>query len=478
MLQDLKVIRAADLFAGCGGTSWGLKRASVRLDKLLRLWAVNHNLKAISTHRLNFPEAVHSRDSLFDLNPQALCPEGKIELLWASPECTNHGGTRGDKPCDEVSRSTANCVLKWVASVRPEVVLVENVKAFTKWGPLDSKGRPVEARKGEFFDAWVQSFRDQGYDIAWNLLVAADFGDPTSRERLMVQAVRRDSGLRIVWPKPVYGPGTGRRHRGCGDIVDLHNLGHSIFRRKKPLVRNTIRRIEAGFSKQGIPPFIWHFMQTGKMPFDIHIDDTPKGFVVVLRGTEERQINATNYTLEDPLSAITAGGRHHRLVQPVISCRRGTSEAHLNASPIFLNEPLRAVATKPHFDLHQAFILGQQSCSVARPLALPAPTVATAGAIRLVQSMEADSEDLPYVFLNGEKRSLDIFSRMLQPVELARAQGFPAGYKFTGTVEDILRQIGNAVPPAMSEALALAVITQSEDVSILAEPLPGWTLWS
>jgi site-specific DNA-cytosine methylase len=42
--------------------------------------------------------------------------------------------------------------------------------------------------------------------------------------------------------------------------------------------------------------------------------------------------------------------------------------------------------------------------------------------------------------------------------ELARAQGFPDDYRFTGNREDVVKQIGNAVPPPIAYALALEVL--------------------
>lgn len=48
---------------------------------------------------------------------------------------------------------------------------------------------------------------------------------------------------------------------------------------------------------------------------------------------------------------------------------------------------------------------------------------------------------------------LDIRFRMLQPVELARAQGFPATYRFSGSKKDVVKSIGNSVPPGTAKAL-------------------------
>ena len=57
--------------------------------------------------------------------------------------------------------------------------------------------------------------------------------------------------------------------------------------------------------------------------------------------------------------------------------------------------------------------------------------------------------------INGSPHLLDITFRMLQPHELAQAQGFPASYIFTGNKSEQVRQIGNAVCPPIAEALAM-----------------------
>ncbi|MBL8695881.1 MAG: DNA cytosine methyltransferase [Planctomycetes bacterium] len=51
-------------------------------------------------------------------------------------------------------------------------------------------------------------------------------------------------------------------------------------------------------------------------------------------------------------------------------------------------------------------------------------------------------------------------SRRLSRRELARLQTFPDDYKFEGTIEDVQRQIGNAVPPVLAEVLALEIRRQ------------------
>jgi DNA (cytosine-5)-methyltransferase 1 len=54
--------------------------------------------------------------------------------------------------------------------------------------------------------------------------------------------------------------------------------------------------------------------------------------------------------------------------------------------------------------------------------------------------------------------ALDIRMRMLQPHELAAAQGFPVGYKFAGNKGQVVKQIGNAVPRRTARALCRELI--------------------
>jgi len=65
---------------------------------------------------------------------------------------------------------------------------------------------------------------------------------------------------------------------------------------------------------------------------------------------------------------------------------------------------------------------------------------------------------LPEVTLEGERYRLDIRFRMLTPGELAKAQGFPAKYRFSGTKTEQVRQIGNAVPCGFARALVRAAL--------------------
>ena len=425
------VLRMADLFCGAGGTSTGAIVAAHKAGLTVDLTAVNHWATAVETHGSNHAQSRHLCADLDSLNPRSLFQEDSLDILWASPECTHHSNARGGRPVRDQSRATAWCVVRWAEALRPRRIFVENVKEFLGWGPLhqvsDPHGelklgvqwRPDPARKGELFSAWRSALEACGYRVEWRILCAADFGAPTTRRRLFIQAAL--GCLPIHWPEPTHEKVPKTKTRAwvpARDILDLEDTGESIYERRKPLASATLRRIAVGLERYGLSPHLNRFNGSHKGRSDganrVESIDDPIGtldtsnryglttpYLVHLRGT------STAHSLDQPTPTITAGGGHLGLVSPFLISYYGTN----NTSPI--SAPVPTCTTKPRFGL-------------------VAPN--------LVQIGDA-------IF------RVDIRFRMLKPAELARAQGFPDSYRFAGTQADVVRQIGNAVPPQLSEAL-------------------------
>src|SRR6266403_1215372 len=90
-----RVTLVADLFCGAGGSSTGARRALASLGLQMNLVAVNHWNVAIETHSRNHPEARHYCQNVNTVKPTEVVPEGKLDLLMASPTCTYHSRARG-----------------------------------------------------------------------------------------------------------------------------------------------------------------------------------------------------------------------------------------------------------------------------------------------------------------------------------------------------------------------------------------------
>jgi DNA (cytosine-5)-methyltransferase 1 len=488
----MKTLRVADLFCGAGGTSTGAVEAIEGLGYAAHLTAINHWPVAIATHGENHPGARHYCTAIDNIDPRKLFLEGGLDLLWASPECTHHSNACGGRPKHDQSRATAFCVTRWAEALRPPVVLVENVPEFAGWGPLDRRGHPIKARKGEIFEAWCAMLRAVGYRVESRVFCAADYGDPTTRERLFVQAVR--GRRKITWPNPTHsrsGGGGLEPWVSARAIIDWSLKGKSIFDRKRPLKPNTLRRIKAGLVKFGLGPFIVPGFgeRAGQTP-RTHGVEAPmptvtagghlhltQPFLVKLRGTND------GASLGAPTPAVTASGTHLALCEPFLVTMEHGGGVRDIGRPV----PTVTTAKGGAFGVCEPALLPQQSGGALRPVGEPAPTIAAAGAVALVEPFLVEyygtggarsigepvgtvcTHDRfglvrPVVEIRGARYVLDIRFRMLQPAELAAAQGFRRDYRFTGTKTEQVKQIGNAVPRNLARALVLAALSQQADI--------------
>lgn len=451
-------MNVADLFCGAGGTSTGVMQAARDLGVLVDLVAVNHWDLAIATHAENHPSVNHYNSDLENIDPRVLVPSGKLRLLVASPECTHFSRARGGKPMSKQSRASVKYVLRWVRSLDVEDVLIENVPDFLDWGPLDpSTLRPVKARKGEYFYRFVRKMEKNGYTVAWRILNAADYGDPTTRKRLFIIARKNKT---ISFPEPTHHKNGGDmfgnypRWRSAREIIDWSIKGESIFNRKKPLAENTLRRLWDGLMKFGGKAFVLG-QQSGAVARDI---DQPvptvaaagaisfiEPFLVEYHGgtNSERRTRS----IDQPLPTLDTSNRF-ALVEPFIITTNWTGTNR--SQPRSIDQPIPTMMGHSNIGLVEPFLVEYYGTGQSASIDEPMKTLTGHDRFGLVEPIIFDH--------NGKRYLLDILYRMLQPQELARAMSFPVGYRFHGTREQVVKQIGNAVPVSLARELAKSLL--------------------
>jgi len=254
-----------DLFCGAGGTSTGVEKATFLGEKCAKVVAcVNHDANAIASHAANHPDTLHFTEDIrtLELSPlKAHLEKMKKEyplahvVLWASLECTNFSKAKGGMPRDADSRTLAEHLFRYIETLHPDYIQVENVVEFMCWGDLDAHGKPVSKDKGRCYLNWVRNVQSYGYDYDYRILNAADFGAYTSRKRFFGQFAK--TGLPLAFPNQTYaknGDEGGMFHqykkwKAVREVLDLNEEGTSIFTKKKPLCEHTLERIYAGLVK-------------------------------------------------------------------------------------------------------------------------------------------------------------------------------------------------------------------------------------
>lgn len=288
-----------DLFCGAGGSSTGagdVPGVQVRL-------AANHWALAIETHNANHPDTDHLQADISQTDPRYV---PRTDMLWASPECTNHSRAKGRKQhkqpdlfgdvlpdeAAERSRATMWDVVRFTEAHGYRAILVENVVEVVDWSS-------EWGIKGGLFQAWLTAMHNMGYQhriISMNSMHAQAMGAPApqSRDRVYISFWRKgerapdfdrmqrppawcSSCEEVVspiqtWKRP--GTPTGRyrqqyyyrcpKHSCKGQkvepgwlpaasIIDWSNPGVRIGDRDKPLAEKTMRRIQAGIDRYWSP---------------------------------------------------------------------------------------------------------------------------------------------------------------------------------------------------------------------------------
>jgi len=174
-------IRTLDLFCGGGGSSWGASQAGAEIVLGVDAWD-----RAIETYSLNFPGKGKRHIMTPDTKPGELdLREYDIDLLLASPECTNHTCAKGAKPRSEDSKKTANYVLNFARELRPRWIVIENVVHMRKWGGYQ--------------DLLTGLHDDLNYKYTVQTIDASTLGVPQTRRRMFIMCSRdkKPSELKI-----------------------------------------------------------------------------------------------------------------------------------------------------------------------------------------------------------------------------------------------------------------------------------------
>lgn len=288
------MITLTDLFCGAGGSSSG----AVTIPGVRVRMAANHWALAIETHNSNHPDTDHDCADISQVDPRRY---PRTDVLWASPECTNHSQARGkrrepnpgpdlfgDSLPDEAadrSRATMWDVVRFAEHHRYRAVLVENVVDAYHWAP---------------FKAWLMAMDCLGYDhqLVWlNSMHAQAMGlpAPQSRDRMYVvfhqRGERRPDVARWTRPRawcgtceavvsavqsfkrtdrPAWGRYRAQYVYRCPNVacrnavvepgwlpaaaaIDWSLPGERIGDRARPLAAKTTARIKAGLAKYARP---------------------------------------------------------------------------------------------------------------------------------------------------------------------------------------------------------------------------------
>ncbi|WP_407316670.1 DNA cytosine methyltransferase [Isoptericola halotolerans] len=501
-----------DLFCGAGGSSTG----AVEVGGVQVRLAANHWDRAIETHNSNHPDVDHLQADISNTDPRYV---PRTDILWASPECTNHSRAKGRKAhrqpdlfgdvlpdeAAERSRATMWDVVRFTEAHGYRAVLVENVVEVVDWSS-------EWGVRGGLFQAWLAAMHAMGYRhriVSLNSMHAQAHGAPApqSRDRVYIafwrQGERAPDFERMQRPR-AYCPrcdtvvdamqwwkrGDGQSRPGryrqqylyrcpnsscrntvvepawlpASSIIDWSNPGVRLGDRARPLAEKTMRRIRVGIERYWGPMLAEH----GGNPYDAADPRHP------------RHGDPDSYYRVWPISDVTqtmhtreskALAYHPKTVEPLVAELRGGGSTARPASS--------ALSTVTASGNHHGLVVPYYGNGQAAPDGRPLPTVTTVDRHALIHRHNNNrgdqsamttpsSEPVRTITTAGHQSVLqadrptldldDVRFRMLEPDEIKQAMAFPADYLMAGNRREQVKLSGNAVTPPAARDLVATVV--------------------
>ena len=200
---------AVSLFTGAGGLDLGCEAAG-----FMTRAAVENDPRAQTTLRQNLEDffPLLSDEAIFDdvlsvdyevLLDVAGLERGEVDLLHGGPPCTPFSKSgywlAYKRAGEDPKASLLDNYVDALCAIRPKAFLMENVFALG----YRNQNRPVLER-------FIARVRKAGYAFDMETLIAADFGAPQLRQRLICVGLREDlldvpiDFYRFPWPRPTH----------------------------------------------------------------------------------------------------------------------------------------------------------------------------------------------------------------------------------------------------------------------------------
>jgi DNA (cytosine-5)-methyltransferase 1 len=183
---------AIDIFSGCGGMSWGLKKEGFKI-----LAGIDFDETALKTYSQNFENARAINANLAEYSPEtlmdelALAPEN-LDCLIGGPPCQGFSKNvpASRRYLDDPKNILVRRFIEFVIRLRPKTFIMENV------------AEVVNAYDQAYTREIKETLGKHGYDIDVTVLFAPDYGVPQRRRRAFYFG--SISGKSISFPKPSY----------------------------------------------------------------------------------------------------------------------------------------------------------------------------------------------------------------------------------------------------------------------------------
>jgi DNA (cytosine-5)-methyltransferase 1 len=462
-LQKGHTPRVLDLFSGCGGLSLGFHKAGFDI-----IAGIEIDEQAIRSHADNFhkdspfyKEHCMPRDIL-QVSPADVfrsigltgntCQQ--VDMIIGGPSC--QAFTRIGRAKLREVKNDSNAFLndsrsqlykrylEYVKELKPLAILMENVPDVLNYGGVN------------IADIVCNDLSAQGYDCKYTLLNTVYYGVPQMRERMFLIAIHKDAKATISFPAPSHYIELPRGYHGSRNVAlksIVTGKDHTYYVPSPVAKPTALPAVTAEKALSDLPVMTTHL--EGKLKRGVKAKNTlayktaepENDYQCRMRswpvGQDQVELNIIRYLPRDyPIfNKMKPGDQYPQAIEAAkkIFKAKLRKEEKLSGKP--LSEKSKRYSqlwteTIPPYDVNK-FPNKWRKMEADKP------------SRTLMAHLGKDSYSHIHYDCNQ--------ARTISVREAARLQSFPDSFRFSGSMNAVFRQIGNAVPPLMSEKIATKV---------------------
>lgn len=183
-------IAAIDFFCGCGGTSYGFKKAGIDI-----LCGIDFDKTCQQTYEKNigkgkFLHADITKLKSYDIQKKINLKPGQKLLFSACAPCQPFSTHNKNKNKGDRRKSLLLVFAQIISKFRPDFIFIENVPGIQN---VDN---------GRIFKKFKKNLVNIGYHFEYHVIDASNYGVPQARKRLILLASKE---AKIVFPKITHG---------------------------------------------------------------------------------------------------------------------------------------------------------------------------------------------------------------------------------------------------------------------------------
>lgn len=177
-IHNSNKINFIDLFSGCGGFSKGFSDAGFNSVFGIDVWK-----DAAVTYKYNFPDSVAFCGDIKELSAERICELAKLDkknipLIIGGPPCQGFS-VAGKRIVNDERNTLYKSFVRLVSEIMPKVFVMENVPNILSIGG------------GIVKESVLKDFTGIGYNVAYKVLTASDYGVPQARRRAFFVGLNR-----------------------------------------------------------------------------------------------------------------------------------------------------------------------------------------------------------------------------------------------------------------------------------------------